>query len=601
MRRRLARARRWLSDKVPVVHRPGAGHAVPGLPIDPQRADRIVATLLEEGVIGPGDLHVPERASMWRLALAHDERWLEDLQRSETVAHVFGLPLDDALAQRLLATQRTGVGGTVLAAHLARRRGGLAVHLGGGFHHAGIDRGHGFCVFNDLAIAIRDLRLRAFNAPIVVIDLDLHDGDGTRAIFAADASVHTYSIHNAHWGQTDAVASTSIALGRGVKDGRYLEALTGTLPGVLDRMNPGLVFYVAGADPAASDPLGDWSVSQAGMLRRDKLVIRELRRRNVPTVWTLAGGYGSEAWRHTARGLLWALGGQRDPVVSSTASLTLRRYHRIAQDLVPEDLGKPDPLEFGPDDALAGFAAPRSDVRLLGFYSLHGIEFALERFGLLGQLRKLGFEPRVELEVDRQYGKPVGDTVRIYGEPGRACLLVEVRMRRDAATIPGANLMSIEWLLLQNPRGHFPRGRAPLPGQRHPGLRMFPDVLAMFVVMAKRLELDGLVVVPSHYHVAAQWRSHLRFAQPEMAARFDVLSEVVADMPLAQASRLIEGKRIVDGEGRPAYQPSAMVYASTQAARDYLDSPTYSKAYAAARARVVVTRLDASPGTEPSV
>ena len=404
VRRRLSLARRRFSPKVPVVHRPGAGPAVPGVPIDAQRADRVVATLLEEGIIEPRDLHVPERAPMWRLALAHDEQWLDALQRPETVGEVFGVPLDDALAQQLLAAQRIGVGGTVLAAHLARRRGGLVVHLGGGYHHAGPGRGHGFCVFNDLAIAVRDLRLRGLKAPVLIIDLDLHDGDGTRAIFADDESVHTYSIHNAHWGPTDAVASTSIALGTGVKDGRYLEALSGTLPRVIERTKPGLVLYVAGTDSAQADPLGDWEVSDAGMLRRDKIVLREIRRRGLPVVWTLAGGYGSATWRHTARSLLWAMGGQRDPAVSSTASLTLRRYHRIARELVPEDLGKPDPLAFGPEDGLAGFEAKRDEVRLLDFYSLLGIEFALERFGLLGQLRKLGFEPPGELRIVREHG-----------------------------------------------------------------------------------------------------------------------------------------------------------------------------------------------------
>ena len=116
-----------------------------------------------------------------------------------------------------LDLQRLMAGGTIQATRLALRTGGIAVHLGGGFHHAMPDAGLGFCVFNDVAVAIRRLRGRGFAEPVLVVDLDLHDGNGTRRIFADDPTVHTFSIHNDHWGDTEAVASTSIALGPGVE------------------------------------------------------------------------------------------------------------------------------------------------------------------------------------------------------------------------------------------------------------------------------------------------------------------------------------------------------------------------------------------------
>ena len=148
--------------------------------------------------------------------------------------------------EKTLDLQRLMAGGTIQAVRLAMRTGGIAVHLGGGFHHALPDAGAGFCVFNDVAIAIRRLRARGFLAPILVVDLDLHDGNGTRRIFAEDPSVHTFSIHNDHWGETDALASTAIALGGGVEDATYLAALRDALPPVVESLRPGLVIYVAG-------------------------------------------------------------------------------------------------------------------------------------------------------------------------------------------------------------------------------------------------------------------------------------------------------------------------------------------------------------------
>ena len=116
-------------------------------------------------------------------------------------------------------------GGTLLAAQLARASGGIAVNLGGGFHHAHRDRGRGFCIFNDVAVAILAQRAHGFRGRILVIDLDLHDGDGTRTIFAADPTVHTYSVHNQNWDDRPAVETTVIPLGPGVDDARYMATL----------------------------------------------------------------------------------------------------------------------------------------------------------------------------------------------------------------------------------------------------------------------------------------------------------------------------------------------------------------------------------------
>src|SRR5690606_28062380 len=150
-------------------------------------------------------------------------------------------------------------------------------------------------------------------------------------------------------------------------------------------------------------------------------------------------------------------------------------------------------------------------------------EFALERYGLLERLRQLGYEPRVEIDIHPESG----DTVRIWGDATTNLLLIEVRVDRDRLTVPGMELLRIEWMLLQNPRASWSAGRAPLPGQRHPGLRMFDDVAILMLLICERLRLDGIVVVPSHYHVAARWHGRMRFWDPRDEGRFRALGRLL--------------------------------------------------------------------------
>ena len=163
-------------------------------------------------------MHTPRTASFAQLCRVHTEEYLESLQEPGSTVPILGFDLTDAVQDEFLASQRRAVGGTVLAAQLASSRNGVAVNLAGGLHHALPDRGQGNCAFNDVAVAVTECRRRGFRQPILVIDLDLHDGDGTRALFAGDSSVHTYSLHNRHLGRIDAVESTGIELGDDVAD-----------------------------------------------------------------------------------------------------------------------------------------------------------------------------------------------------------------------------------------------------------------------------------------------------------------------------------------------------------------------------------------------
>jgi acetoin utilization deacetylase AcuC-like enzyme len=602
--------RRWLrrlhQRLVPCAHPTvlySGAYAVelPSLRADSRRAEHILTFLSMEGLIGRRDLSLPRLASFEQLGRVHDGAYLTSLTEPDGLVPMLGFAVSPRQAERVLAAQRAMTGGTVRAARLAVQQRATVINLGGGLHHAHRDRGHGFCLVNDVAVAVAELRARGFAERILVVDLDLHDGDGTRRIFAEDATVHTLSIHNQHWAEVEAVEATAVALGSGVGDEAYLAALDQHLRPLLERFRPGLVFYLAGADPADDDALGDWKVSAAGMLARDQRVIAELDRlpgRRPPLVVVMAGGYGTSAWRYSARFFGWLLAGEAlEP--PSTEEIILERYRFFAALVPPAQLsGSTGENELGlsSEDLLpAGSAA--AAPRLLGFYTPQGVELALERYGFLGRLRGLGYESlSLELELDN----PAGQTLSIYGDEAHEELLVELRLRREQHLMAGFSVLFVEWLLLQNPRGDFSPARPPLPGQKHPGLALLRDVVAIFMLICDRLRLDGIVFVPAHFHIAVQARSHAFFVAPEDQGRFQALlrdlvgSGSVGAGSVGAISRALEHAGVEEvGSGEVAsWRPAPMVIPVSPRLRAELGGTAYRARVEAELARSAYRHAD---------
>lgn len=555
---------------------------LPGVPLDPRRADRILAFLSDEGLIRRRAVRRPDPVSLDAILRVHARAYVESLDRADVVSGILGVEVRDPERQAALDLQRLATGGTVLAARLARRSRRIAVNLGGGFHHAAPDRGMGFCLLNDVAIAIRHLRHYGFEGRVLVIDLDLHDGNGTRAVFRDDPSVYTFSIHNADWGPTDGVATTALALGSGTGDQAYLDAVRGHLPPVLDRHRPEFVFYVAGGDPAEDDRIGDWNVSEQGMLERDRFVIDTTRRTvgPVPFVMVLGGGYGGRAWRYPARFLAWLTGGGvLDP--PDELDEILARFRRLKS-----ALAVPAPVEdeqgWGLTDADLAAVAPGAmrAPRLLERFSTFAVELSLERAGILGALRAVGFRhPLVAL--DR--GSPLGETLRVFGDPQRRDLLIELRVTRSRRAVQGMDVLYAEWLLLQNPRAAFSDANPRLPGQTHPGLGLLQEVVGWLVVICETLGLDGLAFTPGAYYMAVLGRHHMRFLDPEAQGRFLALRAVLRGLTLGDAERALAEGRVVDDAGHPvAWTPSMQVYPVTEPLRALVEGDAYEVAAQAA-------------------
>ncbi len=253
--------------------------------------------LLRERVATFADLATSEAeaASDSQLTLVHDAAYVSAVTSGTLGAaeqRAIGFPWSEQMVER----SRRSVGATIAAARAALRE-GVAANLAGGTHHAAAARGSGYCVFNDVAVATRVLQAEAA-LRVVVVDLDVHQGDGTAAIFAGDPSAFTISLHGArNFPFRKAASDLDIALADGCGDVDYLAALDDALA-VLAREHAawpfGLAFYLAGADPHEGDRLGRLKLSAEGLLRRDRRVLSALGAARIPVALTMAGGYGRD-------------------------------------------------------------------------------------------------------------------------------------------------------------------------------------------------------------------------------------------------------------------------------------------------------------------
>jgi acetoin utilization deacetylase AcuC-like enzyme len=238
----------------------------------------------------PDQLHQPLPIPRRALELVHSRTYHEGFSRDQLTApeqRRIGLPATTPLVRR----SWLAVGGTLLTARLALEH-GLACHLAGGTHHAFPEYGSGFCIFNDVAVTARVLLAEKAVARLMVIDLDVHQGDGTAAIFASDPRVFTFSAHAAsNFPLRKQTSDHDLALADDLDDDSYLAAVGQVLPELLEQLKPELVIYNAGVDPHRDDRLGRLALSDTGLLLRDRMVLEACLRRGIPVATVIGGGY----------------------------------------------------------------------------------------------------------------------------------------------------------------------------------------------------------------------------------------------------------------------------------------------------------------------
>ncbi len=498
---------------------------------EPRRADYAAWYLLDRHVIAASNLRTPRRADYAELARVHTPELLDSLVRPEKLADIFAVDAADIQVDAVLATVRLACGGTIDAARelllpSARTTGRRALNLFGGFHHAGPGRAGGFCAVNDVAIAIAAVRSDGFTGRVLVLDLDAHPPDGTAECLENDPACWIGSLSGSDFGPLRGKVDETL-LPSGTGDAGYLLALDH----LLERMPPGeLAFVLAGGDVLAGDGLGLLGLTLGGCRERDLRVADALSR--IPSVWLPAGGYSRDAWRVLAGTGVALNTRSRAPIPHSYDPLEFR-YRAIAASIAEDQLG-------GVEEELGLLRSNRS--LLLGFYSVEGIEHALHRYGLLAELKRLGYGPSFKFSATRD---GVGEGIRVADGPSGETLIEVMLEKKHVAE---AEVLYVHWLTLRHPRARFSDLRGRLPGQEVPGLGLAREVAALLARMAMRLGLEGVAFRPAAYHTAYAGRAALRFVDPARQGRFEALVRDLGEMPLGAATRaLAEGRVMLNG------------------------------------------------------
>ncbi|HUL96099.1 MAG TPA: histone deacetylase [Usitatibacter sp.] len=254
---------------------------------------RLREALLASGTFDEREFRVPAAATDAEITRVHCPRYLERVATGALDAaeqRAIGFPWSERMVQR----SRQSSGATLAAAREALTR-GWSANLAGGTHHAFRDRGEGFCVFNDAAIAARAMQLEAGLARVAIVDCDVHQGNGTASIFRGDDSVFTFSIHGArNFPFAKETSDLDVELADGTGDDEYLWHLERGLDETLERSRPQLAIYLAGADPYEDDRLGRLKLTRRGLARRDEHVLSTLHARGIPVAIAMAGGYARD-------------------------------------------------------------------------------------------------------------------------------------------------------------------------------------------------------------------------------------------------------------------------------------------------------------------
>lgn len=283
-----------IMTSLPIVHNPSYDAGLPpGHRFPMEKYRRLASLLTDEGLAGPEGFHSSAPAEAEWLELAHERRYVDQViaaQVPERIAREIGFPVDDRVALRA----RLSTSGTVLTARLALEH-GIACNTAGGSHHARRAQGAGFCTFNDVAVAAHVLITERQAARVLVLDLDVHQGDGTAEICAGHPAIRTVSMHAArNYPARKQQSSIDVALADETGDGQYLETLERLLPAAMNGFNPDIVFYNAGVDPHRDDRLGRLALSDLGLLERDRMVFSYFRRAKIAVAAVIGGGYSHD-------------------------------------------------------------------------------------------------------------------------------------------------------------------------------------------------------------------------------------------------------------------------------------------------------------------
>ncbi len=498
--------------------------------LEPRRADLVAWYLLEHGWIARDQMRAPVRASYEALARVHDAEYLESLGDRATLGRIFGVDAWDVPVGGVLDSVRLATGGTIAATEAALVRGGPALNLLGGFHHAGPDFGTGLCAVNDIAVALASVRAQGFSGSVAVIDLDAHPPDGTAACLEAEAP-WIGSLSGRSSGPVHGVDERVLPPGCG--DEQYLVALDELLGGMPEAV---LTFVVAGGDVLAHDHMGQMALTLRGVRERDLRVARAVAGR--ASVWLPGGGYHDDAWQVLA-GTAIVLGHRARHQITPGDDPLSARFARLARhmDVKPRHRHDDETAEI---EAELGIRARPTPRLLLDVYTVERLEFALYRYGVLPFLERRGYS---HFRIELTKAASGGERIVVHGRADNIeqRLIDCVLERQD---LDGLDALYVHWLELRDPQARFSPTRPQLPGQEVPGLGLAREIGELLWLMSQRIGTLGLAFRPAWYHLAYAVRHRFRFLDVDRQGQFEAMVRDLADVPLDTASRLVAAGRV---------------------------------------------------------
>ena len=562
---------------------------------DPRRPQRIVEQLAEAGVLGEGMVLTPEPCSPEQLQHVHSSAFLEEINDPARLAALLFVRQDELTLGDPLRPFLLQAGGTLLACREAVEGGVPVFNLGGGFHHAQRDRAEGFCPINDVAVAIRVMQEERLARRVLVVDLDYHQGNGTALIFREDEDVFTLSVHGQNWSQVEGKENAiDLELPEGVKDEPYLKAVRAALDSAFQRFRPHLAIYLAGADVHREDTLGGFALTEAGILSRDLMVLEYLEERAVPVCVTLAGGYWPMAWS-TAYNMIYSslTGGRIHPSLRPTnlRSQFRRRRRSLDPALLKKGAGAQEVTEQSLEDLLQHRGSGTG--LFLDYYSPEGMRAGLEHYGFLGLLRERGFD---ELLLSMDTDDPQRQILRVHfdcKDPEHLLVELVARFRTLTSSAEAVEegaaetyrMVSIEWMLMQNPQANFTLDRRCLPGQQYPGLGLGRWTVELLRLMAERLSCTGLMNIPCHYHNAYLYSKQMLCFDPEDQGYLEAMKRDLSALPLVETSEAIDNGalRLEGHDGPVTWEGKPQVMPVQPELNQYFVRPGYIEAVSAAR------------------
>ena len=257
---------------------------------------RIRDRLISDKLLKVKHILYPQPCSFSDISLVHTPKFIRQIKDPLYVNHALKIELNSMWDNTVLEYYKAVSGGTVFAAFNALNLRKPVFNLGGGFHHSQPDKAEGFCLINDVAIAIKKIKAKTNIKNVMIIDLDYHQGNGNSIIFKEDESVFTFSVHADCWTKLDAVSNRDVLVSSDISDREYLRKIELNLSEILKTFKPELIFYIAGSDPYSKDLLADMKISKQAMLDRNLYVLKKSNEVKSPIVILPGGGYGPDSW-----------------------------------------------------------------------------------------------------------------------------------------------------------------------------------------------------------------------------------------------------------------------------------------------------------------